>query len=253
MLTNYLSFEIFDVFLVFTRLAGAFMVMPGFAASYVNARLRLLLTLTISLLVAPVLSPVLPDKPKEGFELFFLIFEEATTGLFLGLVMVFLSTALDIACDKIGMSIGFRNATAFDPSTSNQSSLINAMLNLAAVCVIFSTGLHHLMITAVVDSYTLFVPGKPILFEDFSQFLVTSVNKSFIIGFKLSAPLIVFSLILYAGLGVMARLMPQLQIFFVSLPLQIYLGSALFMITIPAIIKTYIRYYEDGLVSFLTR
>ena len=252
MLAKLLAFEIFDIFVVFTRLGTAFMFMPGFATTYVNPRLRLLLALTVSLLTAPVLSQVLPEKPKEAFMLFLIIFGEATVGVFLSMVMLVVSSALDLACDKIGMSIGFRNATAFDPSFGAQSSLINIMMNLAAICIIFITGIHYLMISAIVDSYTLFPAGMQLPFEDFSEFLVTMLNKSFVIGFKLAAPLVVFSLVLYSGLGLMARLMPQLHIFFVSLPLQIYLGAALFMVTIPAIIRTYIHYYEETLISFLT-
>lgn len=252
MLTNFLAFEFFDVFIVFTRLGCALMIMPGFAASYVNPRLRLLLALTIALLMAPALSSSLPEPPKETFQLFLLIFGEATIGVFLGTIMLFLSAALELACDKIGISIGFRNANAFDPSFSTQSSLINVMVNLMAICVIFITGIHHLMITAVFESYSLFKAGALLPFDDFANYLIITLNKSFIIGFKLASPLIAFSIILYTGLGMVTRLMPQMHIFFISLPLQIYFGSALFMITIPAIIKTYLIYYEDGLMSFLT-
>ena len=78
-----------------------------------------------------------------------------------------------------------------------------------------------------------------------------TLNQSFIMGFKIGSPFIAFSLVFYVGMGLVSRLMPQLNIFFLSLPLQIYLGLGLLFITTPIMILWFIKYYEEGLLRFV--
>ncbi len=107
------------------------------------------------------------------------------------------------------------------------------------------------MLSAVIDSYTLFPVGAPLPIEDFSDFMSQTLNQSFIMGFKIGSPFIAFSIIFYVGMGLVSRLMPQLNIFFLSLPLQIYLGAGLLLITTPIMILWFIKYYEEGLERFV--
>ena len=81
--------------------------------------------------------------------------------------------------------------------------------------------------------------------------LSSDLNQAFITGFKVGAPFIAFTIVFYAGMGLVSRLMPQLNIFFLSLPLQIYLGLGLLFITLPIMIMWFIRYFENGLNRFL--
>jgi len=77
------------------------------------------------------------------------------------------------------------------------------------------------------------------------------INASFIMGFKLGSPFVAFTIIFYTGMGLVSRLMPQLNIFFLSLPLQIYLGLGLLFITTPIIIMWFMHYFDEGLHPFL--
>jgi len=165
--------------------------------------------------------------------------------------MQFLYAALNLAGSLAGQAIGFSNAQAFDPTTLNQSIIIETFITLIAITVIFITDIHHLMISAIIDSYHLFQPGSSLPFGDFANQLSTSLNSSFIMGFKLGSPFVAFTIIFYTGMGLVSRLMPQLNIFFLSLPLQIYLGLGLLFITIPTIIIWFNRYFDSGLHLFL--
>ena len=107
------------------------------------------------------------------------------------------------------------------------------------------------MISAVVDSYHLFPVGASLPWGDFANQLSSSLNASFIMGFKIGSPFVAFTIVFYTGMGLVSRLMPQLNIFFLSLPLQIYLGLGLLFITTPMIILWFIRYYDEGLHQFL--
>lgn len=108
------------------------------------------------------------------------------------------------------------------------------------------------MLSAVVDSYRLFPVGLPLPLGDFSDFMSQTVNASFVIGFKIASPFIAFSIVFYVGMGLVSRLMPQLNIFFLSLPLQIYLGLGLLFITTPIMILWFVKYYEGGLMKFVS-
>ena len=250
-MTNLLNLEIHIFFTLFLRIGTAIMVMPGFMASYVNMRIRLCLSLALTFILIPFLADRLPPAPTEFSEQFQMWIFEIIYGLFLGLCMQFLYFALSLAGNFAGQAIGFSNAQMFDPNTQNQSIVIETFLSIVALTVIFITDLHHLMITAVVDSYILFPVKSSLPLGNFSDFLSQTLNKSFILGFKIGAPFIAFTIIFYSGMGLISRLMPQLNIFFLSLPLQIYLGLGILFIAIPIIIMWFARYYENGLESFV--
>lgn len=246
-----LNLEIYSFLLIFLRLGSAIMVMPGFMSTYIPARIRLLTALTLTLVLIPFLSGDIPPPPTEiGESLKFCLFE-ITYGVFLGLTMQILFQALSLAGNYGGQAIGFSNAQAFDPTFQSQSIIVGTFLSLVAIVVIFITDLHHLMISAVIDSYALFPAGSTLPVGDFAEFLTETLNTSFVIGFKICSPFIAFSLIFYTGMGLMSRLMPQLNIFFLSLPMQVYLGLGVLFLTTPIMILWFLRYFEEGLMQFL--
>ncbi len=246
-----LNINLFHFLMVFLRLGSALMLMPGFMSSYISANIRLSLGLAVSIILMPVISPYISNIPNNTAELLTLIIQEISVGVFLGAVMQFLYSSLSLSGAIAGQAIGFANAQMFDPNTQNQSIIIETFISLVAITVIFIMDIHHLMIKAIIDSYELFPLNQPLPWGDFAKQLTSNLNNAFIMGFKLGSPFIAFTLIFYCGMGLVSRLMPQLNIFFLSLPLQIYLGLGLLFITTPIIIMWFIRYYDNGLHQFL--
>ena len=101
--------------------------------------------------------------------------------------------------------------------------------SVSGVTLIFATDLHHLVIAALHDSYTIFAPGEMPIVGDVAQHITRIISASFRIGIQLSAPFLVFGLLFNLGLGVLSRLMPQMQVFFIGLPLSILLGFLLLL------------------------
>ena len=236
--------------MIFLRIGTVFMLMPGLSASYVNIQVRLVFALSVSLIAMPLISPHLPPEPKE-FSLFVqYILNEISIGIFLGMIMQFLFFALNLAGSIASQAIGFSNAQIFDPTFQNQTMLIESFFSIIAVTLIFLMNIHHLMFEAIIDSYYLFIPGKPLPWADFASHMTETMSKSFTFGFKIGSPFIAFTIIFYAGIGLVSRLMPQLNIFFLSLPLQIYLGIGLLFITTPIMISVFLRYFDEGLYLF---
>ncbi len=244
------NISLYSYILIFMRVGAIFMLMPGFSASYINTQVRLILSLAVTLILQPLLYAELPTEPQDFATFFGYVLAEITTGIFLGMVMQILFFALNFAGSIASQAIGFSNAQIFDPAFQTQTMLIETFLSIIAVTFIFITDIHHLMIQAIVDSYQLFIPGKVLPWGDMAQHITQTIDKSFSFGFKLGSPFIAFTIIFYSGMGLVSRLMPQLNIFFLSLPLQIYLGIGVLFLTIPVIILVFFRYYDDGLYLF---
>lgn len=246
-----LNLNMYHFLMVFLRLGSAFMLMPGFMTSFINTQVRLSIALALSIILMPLISTHLPPAPQDTATFITYTLSEITIGIFLGLVMQFLYFSLRFAANLAGQAIGFSNAQIFDPSFQSQTIVLESFLSMVALTVIFITDIHHLMLGAVIDSYHLFPVGQNLPWGDFSDNLSQNLNKAFVMGFKLGSPFVAFTIIFYVGMGLVSRLMPQLNIFFLSLPLQIYLGLGLVFITTPIMVIWFIKYYEDGIQQFL--
>lgn len=250
MLNEILTTDAFAIGLVFARLGSAVMLMPGFAESYVSPRIRLMLALALTVVVTPVVSVHLPPMPSALVGAAILIGGEVVIGVFMGGLMRLLVSALHVAGVIIGFQTSLSNATFFDPSSSQQGALIAAFFNILGVFMIFVTDLHHLMLMAIADSYTLFKPGGTLQFGDFSQTIVRLLSESFALGLQLAAPFIVVGTVFYAGLGLLGRLMPQVQVFFIAVPLQIMIAFAVMAMTLSVSMFWFLARFEDNLLRF---
>jgi len=238
--TAWLPAQLFAPLLVFARLGTAMLLLPGFGEIYVPQRWRLLLALLLAVLVAPVLSPALPALPGMPSRLAALLFAEIVIGLFLGSVARLMLLALEIAGNIISMQLGLSAAQIFNPLMGQQSALPASMLMTLGAMLVFATDTHHLLLRAAVDSYGVFPPGMLPPFGELSEAATRIVSASFRLGLELAAPFVVAGTVFFAALGVLSRLVPQLQIFFVTLPVQIVGGLAMFALTLAAMMGWFV-------------
>lgn len=250
-LEEYLPVRIFQIVLVFARSGSALLLLPGIGETFVPVRMRLLFSVGLALAVAPVIAPQLPPEPASAAGLLSLVAGEVLIGIYFGLVARILWLTLDTAGRVISFSTGLASATIFNPSLSEQGSAIGLILTLVGIMMLFITDLHHMVIRAVVESYTVFRPGGELMFADFSEAILELVSSSFKVAVQLSAPFYVFSLLFFVTLGVLARLMPQLQIFFIGLPAQIYLGMFVWVTILGAMMSAFLTYYADTAATYL--
>ena len=113
------------------------------------------------------------------------------------------------------------------------------------VFLIFFANLHYLMLMGVIDSYSLFVPGAAIPVGDFTEVGSHMLGQSFLLAMQISAPFLVVGFVFYLGLGLLARLMPQVQVFFIIMPLQIVLGFLILAATLSAGMMWFLGHFED--------
>ncbi len=250
-MTELLNLNLYQFLMVFLRMGSALMLLPGFTASYVSTQIRLSIALALAIILMPVVTRFLPPAPDRFDILLQYILREITIGIFLAVIIQTIFSSLSLAGNIAGQAIGFSNAQNFNPATQNQSIIIESFLGVTALTVIFMANLHHIMLNAIIDTYHLFPVGQALPWGDFANQMSQTVNGAFIAGFKLGAPFIAFNIVFYTGMGLVSRLMPQLNIFFLSLPLQIYLGAGLLFITMPIMILWFMRYFDDSMQLYL--
>lgn len=251
MLAQLLPAELFAFFIVFARVGAAIMFMPGFGEIYVAPRFRLVIAGALALLLTPVLAQSLPALPASPFTLMLVLFGEITVGAFLGLIGRIILSALHTAGTVLSFQIGLANALGYDPVAAEQSAVPALLLSTAGVLVVFAANLHHVMLTALAESYNVFTPGVMPPIDDFSMVITRLVADTFILGVQLAAPFIAVGLVFYLGVGVLARLMPQVQIFFVAMPVQIFLGITVMALTVGAIMSWFIDRFPESFAGAL--
>lgn len=250
-LQDYLPVQAYALMLVMARFGSLVFLLPGIGESFVSARIRMMFLLTMSIVVAPTVMTYLPAAPPSVPELFLYIFIEVMIGTFFGLVGRTLLLTLASAGMIISFSTGLANAQVFNPSVQGQGTSISLLLSTLAIMVVLATDLHHMLILALIDSYTLFPPGAALPIDDMSLAYTRLVADSFEMAVQLSAPFILFSLMFFVTLGVVSRLMPQLQIFFIGLPIQMLMGFTIIIAILGTMMEVFIGYYEDGIASYL--
>jgi flagellar biosynthetic protein FliR len=113
-----------------------------------------------------------------------------------------------------------------------------------------TTDLHHLFIAAIVKSYSIFPFTRAVPVADAGQLAIQTMGRAFSLGLQLSAPVLVFSLVFTVATGLVARVMPQFQVFFVAAPLQVLLGLSVFALSLGAVGMVWIDHYRDLLAPF---
>lgn len=250
-LQDFLNNGIFAFILVFVRVGTAITIMPGVGDSFTPQNIRLHIALGLSIVLAPLIYPLLPSPVPEGMALFGLIISEFVIGLFIGTIARILMMALDTAGMVISFQSGLGNAQLFNPALSTQGSLFGAFLSVTGVLVLLAAKLHYLLFYGIIDSYQMFPVGQLPDTGSMADLVARAVSSSFLVGIQISAPFIIVGMVMYIGMGVLTRLMPQVQIFMVAIPLQIWLAMLTVSLVLSAGFLFWAHSFEDGMLYFL--
>jgi flagellar biosynthetic protein FliR len=250
MLPQLLATEVFVFFAIFSRIGSAFMLMPTIGESFNNTRSRLAFAIVTSILLFPVISPSIPGLPRNLNGFISVIFSEIFIGLFFGAIMRAVFMIVSVTGTIIAFVTGFSNALVFNPALSDQGILQAVFLTLFATLVVFATDTHHYLLRGLIETYRLFPPNQLPNLGDIAQSFALYFSKSFNIGIQLSTPFIFAALIFFISIGILSRLMPQLQIFFIAMPLQIIIGLFIFILSISSIMAIFIDVLRTSIVSF---
>jgi flagellar biosynthesis protein FliR len=228
--------------LVFARTGTMVMLLPGLGEQNISARLRLTIALVLAAVLLPLHRSAYQIDTSALAPAVVMLVEEIIIGAVLGLTARLTISALEVAGSVIAQQLGLGFVTAIDPTQGEQGALIGNFLTMLGITLFFATDMHYLVLAALNDSYTLFEPGELPATGDVAALVTRTVSGAFRIGIQLSAPFIAFGLLFNIGLGVLSRLMPQMQVFFVALPLSIMVGLLFLLLVLGTMMGLFLDY-----------
>ena len=226
--------DIWATSLVFARVGSMIMLLPGFGEPAVPAQVRLAFALALAAALAPALSSHLPAPADTAWGMSFQVGSETMIGILLGGAARLLISALATAGQIIGLELGIAFAQTADPTQTQSGQLMAVFLGILGVALIFATGLDHMFLRGIAGSYDVIAMGTTPPVGDAAQLALDATSSSFRVGFQIAAPLVAAGLIFRVGMGALSRLIPQIQVFFVALPLQIMGGLVIMALGLSA-------------------
>ena len=242
--------EVFAAGLVFARVAAIVMLLPGIGEQGVPPRVRLGLALLFSLCLFPVVSPGLPAVPASLGGLMGMVLHEILVGLLIGTILRLFLSSLSVAGEIVSLQTTLGFAQTANPMEAAPSTSLSTFLTVMGLTLIFATNLHHLFLAAIFNSYDVFEVQKTIPIADAVTLAVQTVASSFALGVQLAAPVIVFALVFNIATGLVGRVMPQFQVFFVASPLAVLFGLSIFALSLGVLGMVWIDHYRDLAATF---
>jgi flagellar biosynthetic protein FliR len=229
--------------LVFARIGAMVMLLPGFGEVFIPVRVKLAIALLLTLIILPLHRAAYHVDMQSVAPLAVLLVHEIIIGVVLGATARVTLAALQVAGSIIAQQLGLGFVTSIDPSQGQQGALMGNFLTLLGIALLFATDAHYLVITALDESYRIFSPGELMPSGDVAALATRAFSAAFKIGLQLSAPFLVFGLVFNIGLGVLARLMPQMQVYFIGVPLSILIGFMILAAVLVSMMGTYMDYF----------
>jgi flagellar biosynthetic protein FliR len=229
----------FALLLVMARVGGAISLLPGLGEAELPRMLRVGLALGVSVLLLPTIAPLVPPVPEATAQAGLMVGAEVITGLWLGWLARMVVLALPIGGQFISYMLGVANVLQPDPELGGQATPIARMFSLAAPLTLLVTGLYALPLAALAGSYQLIPPGELLPAADSTATAVAAVGAAFGLALRIAAPFVLVSIVWQVATGLLARLVPRLQVYFIVMPAQIGGGIVLLVVLMSALLAAW--------------
>jgi flagellar biosynthetic protein FliR len=221
--------------LVLARVAGLVGSSPVFGHMLVPPRVRTGIAAVLALAVIPPVAAAhaAPPVPLSVWDLAGMVIVEATIGVLLGLVAQFLFAGVSLGGQLAGMQMGFGMANLIDPSTHAQLTVVAQWQQLLAILVFLVLDVHHLLLRALLSSFTIVPPGTLAIAALDVRGALALAGDMFTVGVRVAAPVLVALLLTNGAMGVLARTIPQLNVFVVGFPVNAGVGLIVLGASLP--------------------
>lgn len=253
-----LSFSIYDLeyfLLILTRVSCFIFIAPFFSMSNTPSRVRIALSVFISILLYQSLTPAPAIYYDSVMEYAIIIMKEAICGLLIGLGANICTSILNFAGSVADMETGLSMATLMDPTTKENTSITGVLYQYAFMLMLIASGMYRYLFGALADSFKLIpVNGAVFHADKLLDSMITFMSDYIIIGFRIVLPIFCVTLLLNAILGVLAKVSPQMNMFAVGIQLKILVGlSALFLTAgmLPSAADFIYQEMQQLIVSFI--
>ena len=236
-------------FLIFCRVGTCLMLMPGFSSPRIPQRVRLFLALSVTLALAPMLvAGVRQEIPSEApVVVLGLIASEMMIGAIIGVMGRVFFLALQFAGATVTMLIGFSNTADTHVEEEEPVSALTGLITMTAALLIFVTDLHWEILRALVESYSVVPVAKQLATNFGITKIVDALTDSFLLALRISAPFIVYSLLINLMFGILGKLTPQIPVYFISIPFVLAGGGILLYFTSSELIQLFMKGFTEWL------
>ncbi len=235
-------------FLVFCRVGTLLMIAPVFGNRSVPAQVRLAFALMLTLIMLPIATTgkfAVTQLPSSWLVFLGLVAQEVLIGAIVGFSVMLIFTALQSAGHIVGLQIGFSLANVINPLTADHASLIDQFYTLLAMLVFLAINGHHALLLAAQQTFDLVPLGSQNVGLPAGPLLMAWGTQLFVVALRISMPLMAALLLADLALAIVARGVPQLNVFVVGMPAKLIVGFAMLAITVPVTAMLIARLFED--------
>lgn len=238
------------LFLIFLRISSTIVVAPFFGSRGIPVTVKMFLSLVISYIVYLTIDRSIIPPIEANWTLFVFAVKEVLAGLIMGFMLQFVFFAVNYAGTLIGFDMMLNMAEVFNPNEDVQSNIIGEMLYYGALMIFILINGHHYLIQSLNYSFKVIQVGNFTITEPVHLYLVKLTASVFVLAIKIASPILVSFFLVHIAEGIIARMIPQMQVFFVTQPLKLGLGILLIIVTLPLyiyMIKNLLNEYERRL------
>lgn len=217
----------------FIRIGAILFALPIFGDAPTPARVRVLLAVSLSLVITPTLGTQWLTAPKDLFGLIPLIFSEIIIGFTIGFASKMLFEGVIMAASIVGFQMGFGSSNLFIPDAGAQMNAFTATHRMLIMLMFLGLNLHHIFISGLYQTFDAIPAGAAVVNGDVVNVLVNLSTQIFSIGIQLSAPVLISLLFTMGALGLMARTVPQMNVFALSFPISFFVGMVIYVAALP--------------------
>ncbi len=222
----------FHIFLlILLRVSALLIVAPIFGHRLFLARAKVGLAVMVSMVVFPLVDGF--DVPEGFFPYAVMMAGEVILGLVLGYVVLLLFIGIQFAGQLAGLQMGFGIVNVIDPQSHDQISIIGQFLNILAILMVLTLDGHHIILNGLLGSFEAVPLGGVVLQASIAHKLIALSSEVFVIAIKISAPILVALFLISTAMGVLARTVPQMNVFIVGFPVQLAVGLSVLVATLP--------------------
>jgi len=247
--------EFIILFLIFLRISSAFVSAPFFGNKIIPVVAKLFISLIVSYIIFLSIDHSSVKETPTGWLLFIYSFKEVVTGLIIGFTLQFVFFAVSYAGTLIGFEVGLNLAEVFNPTEEVNSNIIGELLYYSALMIFFLINGHHYLIRALQQSFNIIGIGMFSFQEPLYQTMIKLAGSIFIIAVKIATPILISFFLINIAEGIISRMIPTMQVFFVTQPLKIGLGLFMLGLISPVyiyMIKNLLRDYENQLYLLIS-
>ena len=229
--------DIYRVFLIMFRTGALMMTVPVFGHVSIPRLLRVWFIIILTLMIFPssVVSEIQP--PPTTVQLAIVILSELAIGFLMGFAVIIIFSAVQFAGHIIGLQMGLAVANIIDPMSAGQISIIGEFYYILSLLIFILLNGHHYLIAALVRSFELVPVGGGVFGMEMMTFIIKMSTMLFVVGIKLAAPVILTLFIMNSVVGIVARSVPQMNVFIVGFPVAIGVGLIMIGLSFPFFYK----------------